>query len=194
MQGLDLSKAQESSRFVFVDYLTQSLSDNRQPLAELEKTVTEAREKLQKSSERRVVLILDSPDVLLATNSATAQELDAVTLKLRNLVHSTFLTCSVDLPLLAAATQTPGSASLPIEVESARFVFQQAHNARYVMGVRELTTGAARDVSGVLLVTRSACVYDLDENEQLEVREMEALYLVQRDGNVRVFERGADAT
>ena len=141
-----------------------------------------------------MVLILDSPDVLLAMNAVTAQQLNHSILKLRSMVHSTVIICSVDTPLLAAATQSHASSSLPVEVESARFITQQAHNARYVMSVRELSTGAARDVSGVLRVTRSACAYDIDEAVPEDIREMEALYLVQRDGSVKVFERGADAT
>ena len=127
-------------------------------------------------------------------SSTTAQQLNHCIFKLRSSVHSAVLSCSADLPLLATATKSAENKSLPIEVEAARFITQQAHNARYVMSVRELDTGAARDVSGVLRITRSGCAYDLDDAEQVEVREMEALYLVQRDGSVKVFERGADAT
>ena len=63
-----------------------------------------------------------------------------------------------------------------------------------MISIRELATGAARDISGVLRVTRSACAYDDDESrEQERVEEMEALYLVQRDGGVKVFQRGSDS-
>lgn len=47
--------------------------------------------------------------------------------------------------------------------------------AERVLSVRELDTGAARDVSGVLRVTGG-------------VREWEGLYVVGRDGGVRVVE------
>lgn len=65
------------------------------------------------------------------------------------------------------------------------------------MGVRALETGAARDVSGVLRITRGGG-WGWEEEEEEEGmgmgmgREVELLYLVGRDGNVKVFERGVD--
>lgn len=66
------------------------------------------------------------------------------------------------------------------------------------MGVRALETGAARDVSGVLRITRGGGYGGWEEEEEEEGegmgmgREVELLYLVGRDGNVKVFERGVD--
>lgn len=65
------------------------------------------------------------------------------------------------------------------------------------MGVRALETGAARDVSGVLRITRGGgWGWEEDgegEGEGMGMgREVELLYLVGRDGNVKVFERGVD--
>lgn len=62
------------------------------------------------------------------------------------------------------------------------------------MGVRALETGAARDVSGVLRITRGGGYGGWEEEEDgTEMgREVELLYLVGRDGNVKVFERGVD--
>lgn len=62
------------------------------------------------------------------------------------------------------------------------------------MGVRALETGAARDVSGVLRITRGGGYGGWEEDEEGEGRgrEVELLYLVGRDGNVKVFERGVD--
>lgn len=93
---------------------------------------------------------------------------------------------------------------------------QQAHHARWVVGVRGLATGVARDVSGVLRVGRGGGWdddYEEEEEEEEEDnadddavsnglerggsraememgKEMEVLYLVQPDGGVKVFERG----
>lgn len=67
------------------------------------------------------------------------------------------------------------------------------------MGVRALETGAARDVSGVLRITRGGGWGGGGEGGWEEEgegegmgREVELLYLVGRDGNVKVFERGVD--
>lgn len=52
----------------------------------------------------------------------------------------------------------------------------------YVMGLRLLDTGTARDISGVLRITRGP------EGDDVEDREV--LYYVGGDGGVRVFDRG----
>ena len=53
------------------------------------------------------------------------------------------------------------------------------------MSLRLLDTGAARDISGVLRVTRGAG----SGQEGEEVEEKELLYLVGGDGGLKVFER-----
>ncbi len=58
------------------------------------------------------------------------------------------------------------------------------HQASVVVGLRGLDTGVARDVSGVLRITRGG-----DDGD--EVEEKEVLYYVSGDGSVKVFERGA---
>ncbi|KAK5114201.1 hypothetical protein LTR85_010266 [Meristemomyces frigidus] len=186
--GIDVSKMAESTRYVFVDCFSRI-----QALAEMEKTVASAIMAAASSGARNVVLIFDNPDVLLAITLASAQQLSSFLLGLRSLSHSTILACSADLPLLAAATSTRETMPTPIEAESAAFVVQQAHSARFVLGVRELDTGAAKDISGVMRVTRGGAAYDWEGEEAVkeDVKEMEALYLMQRDGNAMVFERGA---
>lgn len=75
----------------------------------------------------------------------------------------------------------------PVETEHAAIAIGMAHRARLVVQLRTLETGAARDVSGVLRISRgggwSAAAEDsLDEKE--------LLYYIQRDGGVKVFGRG----
>lgn len=58
--------------------------------------------------------------------------------------------------------------------------------------MRGLDTGTARDVSGVLRVTRGAQEEDEGAGcKGQEGEERELLYFVGGDGGVRVFERGA---
>lgn len=56
-----------------------------------------------------------------------------------------------------------------------------------VMQLRNLDTGAAKDVSGVLRVSKGG---GASENEGLDWEEKEVLYFVQRDAGIRVFGRG----
>lgn len=76
-----------------------------------------------------------------------------------------------------------------------RFIVGQAHAAKWVVGVRGLDTGVARDVSGVVRVSRGGDAGSWDEeedhnNKREKEKDMEVLYFVQGDGGVRVFERG----
>ena len=63
--------------------------------------------------------------------------------------------------------------------------------SKWVLSLRPLDTGKARDVSGVIRVSRGGAWDDDDaEEENEQQRELEALYFVQNDGGVKVFERG----
>lgn len=71
-----------------------------------------------------------------------------------------------------------------LEVEHAAFVVSLGHHAAWTVGLRLLDTGVARDVSGVIRVTRGAGVMG-----EVEAEEKEVLYFV-GDGTVEVFDRG----
>ena len=190
---MDVTKLPHSGRFGFVDAFSTNLSSGQEkPLVSVEKAISNAIDKLSQQGQRRVVLLLDSPDVLLATGSVTSEQLNRSILNLRSQIYSAVLICSADLPLVSAPT-SPEQVHLPIEIETAAFLVQQAHLSRLVMSVRELDTGAARDVNGVLRITRGGDSYDLDGRELSVAREIEELYLVQRDGKVKVFGRGAES-
>lgn len=60
------------------------------------------------------------------------------------------------------------------------------HQARAIVGVRGLETGAAKDISGVLRITRGG------GHGGDKVEEMEMLYLVTGDGGVKVFDKGTE--
>lgn len=78
-----------------------------------------------------------------------------------------------------------------LEMDHAAFVVTLAHNAAWTVGLRLLDTGVARDVSGVIRITRGA-VGDREASGgevELDIEEKEVLYYV-GDGTVEVFDRG----
>lgn len=164
IQGLDITR--HSKLFTFIDAFSTAV------------TLDSLLDSLPDDPTTKPLLILDTPTLHLATNPTDS--LTTFLLHLRSKSHATILASNVDLPLLQTST--------PLEVATANFLTTQAHAARMVMGVRELETGAAKDVSGVLRVTKGG---DWDEEGEL-VAEKELLYLVQRDGNVKVFNRGEE--
>jgi elongator complex protein 6 len=165
--------------------LADSLSPSTSSLSSVEKKITAALTQAQASNtSSRLLLVLDYPSLLLATTpnlTSTALSTLILTLRSHPSVHSTLLTTPADGPFLSATQSDTNTAPTPIESESAAFTVQQAHCARSVLSVRELGTGAARDVSGVLRVTKGGKSED-------EVEEREGLYVVGRDGGVKIVE------
>ncbi|EON67705.1 hypothetical protein W97_06848 [Coniosporium apollinis CBS 100218] len=153
-----------------------------------------------KASPRKILLILDAPDLHLAaadpSSGITASSMAISLLKSRQRVHATVLAVAADSPLVSAATSASASASTtsslsstPLETAHASFLISQAHLADVVMSLRLLDTGFAADVSGVLRITLGDAQDDGEEGQGLV--EKEVLYSVGGDGGVKVFERGA---
>jgi len=104
-------------------------------------------------------------------------------------VHSTVLALPADSPFLPPTSTAPATPPpTPLEAATASFTLSQAHLARLVLSVRELETGAARDVSGVLRATRGGG-FEYDDGEDGErLGEGEWRFLVGRDGGVKIVE------
>jgi elongator complex protein 6 len=98
-------------------------------------------------------------------------------------VHSVILALSADYPLVSA-NQTP------LEKDHAALVLNISHQADFVMSLRLLDTGTARDVSGVLRITVGDSIEQAGQDIQKRIEDKELLYFVGGDGGVKVFERG----
>ncbi|RAK96534.1 uncharacterized protein BO80DRAFT_468465 [Aspergillus ibericus CBS 121593] len=142
-----------------------------------------------------VLLVLDQPDLLLAATGPSkgigATEMGDWVMGLQQYAHATVLTVSADSPLIHNASTFAHQPSTPLETEHAAFAIGTAHRAHMVMQLRNLETGAARDVSGVLRVSKGGAWGQNDSTEgDSHWEEKEVLYFVQRDGGVSVFGRG----
>ncbi|KAK1782805.1 hypothetical protein QBC45DRAFT_343574 [Copromyces sp. CBS 386.78] len=131
---------------------------------------------------KKVVLVIDHLDFLLAAtsdgNGSVSLALKELLLDLREKSHATILTLSADDPLIASQTTT-------LEKDHASFVLSLAHASEMIVSLRLLDTGIAKDVSGVVRITRGG-----DSGGERQIEEREYLYHVGGDGGVRVFERG----
>lgn len=179
----------------------------------LEKDISSVIEQQKSSMEDgdELLLIIDQPDLLLAATGPSmgigATEMSEWITALQQVrpyqfpigkikvygradyfrqhAHATVLTLATDAPLTHNAS-TSGGLATPIETEHAALVIGLAHRARSVMQLRTLDTGAAKDVSGVLRISRGGGLNASEES----LEEREALYFIQRDGGVKVFGRG----
>ncbi|KAJ6133339.1 hypothetical protein N7471_008554 [Penicillium samsonianum] len=159
----------------------------------LEKDISSVIEQQKSSMEDgdELLLIIDQPDLLLAATGPSmgigATEMSEWITALQQHAHATVLTLATDAPLIHNASTSGGQLATPIETEHAALVIGLAHRARSVMQLRTLDTGAAKDVSGVLRISRGG---GLNTSEEETLEEREALYFIQRDGGVKVFGRG----
>ena len=187
LSGQTSGAVEEKSRVVLMD--TQ--------LEDVGREVLKAVKMLQEGG--RVLLVIDGLDALMAITGAQVGDMRDLVAELREVrmilspntendlrgmrlmsvvkhVHAAVLAVAADFPLVQAR-------NTPLEIEHAALVMGMTHQAQSVMSLRGLETGAARDVSGVLRVSRGG------EGEGTE--EGEWLYLVGGDGGVKIFERGA---
>jgi elongator complex protein 6 len=168
-------------------------------IAHTKTTITSAISALSSSPstpQRKTLIILDNPDLLLALEPTTKPSaLTSLILALHSLptVSHVLAHVQADNPLLSLSTPPQ-----PLELAHHNFLVKLGHMSRRIMGVRVLDTGVARDVSGVVRVTEQRTDWRglgfEDEGEKSDAdagRGKEFLYQVKGDGSVRVFERGA---
>ncbi|OJJ43462.1 hypothetical protein ASPZODRAFT_136337 [Penicilliopsis zonata CBS 506.65] len=149
----------------------------------------------EEQEEVSVLLIVDQPDLVLAATGPAlgigASEMGEWLLGLQQHVHSTVMTVSADTPLIHNASTFASQQPSPLETAQAAFVTGSAHRAETVIQLRNLETGAAKDVSGVLRISKGgAWEESCDQHADSPWEEREVLYFMQRDGGVRVFGRG----
>jgi elongator complex protein 6 len=157
---------------------------------------------VEDQEKKRVLLILDAPDLLLASQSMqktpssfassyTSLHSLILSLRLHEAVHSIVLNLSADI--------NPPASTLPsnhipstLETESQAFLISLAHQANLMISCRGLDTGGAEDVSGIMRITEGGeDQVESDRIREQEWKEQELLYLVKNDGSARVWERSA---
>ena len=127
-------------------------------------------------------LVLDGLDFVTAASGCSVLHMLDYIASLREKVHSLLVTSSADSALLHHQ-------AVPLETVHAAFTLSVAHEASLIMSVRELDTGGARDISGVLRITDNGRRLN-KEPTCGSTEEKEFLYHVAPDGAVNLFEKG----
>ena len=138
------------------------------------------------SASKTTIIIIDGLDFLIACQPA----IDIVTiqsflLKARAMATAVVFTTSADGPLI---NNHHGSAT-PLEQGHAALVSSLAHQCGWVLQLRGLDTGSARDITGVLRVSKGG-EHEARKDQEALLDETEWLYQVKGDGSVRVWSRG----
>ncbi|KAI9769437.1 MAG: hypothetical protein M1840_004139 [Geoglossum simile] len=170
--GLDLGREERKGRWRFVDGLALGGEGVKRELEP--RTATAAGE----DGGGKAVVVVDAVDWMVVEhgNESGVEEWLGEVMSMPS-TYTTILTLSADRPLLSPAPTTP------LEISHTALLTSLAHRADYVVSLRLLDSGIARDVSGVLRVTNGG------GEEGTGVEEGEFLYWVGGDGGVRVWER-----
>ncbi|CAD6569754.1 MAG: hypothetical protein ASARMPREDX12_002908 [Alectoria sarmentosa] len=171
--GIDFQKVH------LVDGLGSGLGLGAGGIVEVEKAIASAigscKETLDDGG--NVILVLDGLDFLLAAMGCEVLEILDMIGELRE-VYSTLITTAADFPL----SQLP---TTPLEISHTAFLMSLAHQARSIMSLMGLNTGVARDVSGLLRISKGAG----ESADEGDVERTECLYYIGPDGGVKVSER-----
>ncbi|KAF3314961.1 hypothetical protein TWF173_004181 [Orbilia oligospora] len=127
-------------------------------------------------------LVIEGLEVLIAAAGVDVRVVEDLVYDLREISSTTTILLPSDSVLL----QTSPS-STPLELSHANLVISLGHTADAILSLRLLDTGVAKDISGVLKVTRGAG--NLGETGGI-VEEKEMLFY-ESDAGVRIFARGS---
>ncbi|KAI0462791.1 hypothetical protein LJB42_003592 [Komagataella kurtzmanii] len=136
-----------------------------------------------KSSALPCTLILDHPELYFLTNQCSINEfMSQISYinSLANVLVSTFADANlIDLNETDSSTITH---------RQTEFLTKLYHRSQGILSLRPLETGRADDVTGTMTVSKGSISFE-DEAKNLEINEQQYLYLVNKEGSVKVFFR-----
>lgn len=144
------------------------------------------------------VVMVDGIDFVLASQpSVSALSLQSTLATVRARSQSLLVTCSADTPLLHNHDGV-STAATPLEADHAHFITSMAHQSQWLFQLRGLDTGTAKDVSGVVRVSRGGAEDDDHRDgdtsrgprQEEDLIDGEWLYQIKGDGSARVWGRG----
>jgi elongator complex protein 6 len=189
-----------ATRFAYVDALSAFGDEKERPKTVVDPAQSQTRmlnshdlsdfvvtmnEAFTSLGDRDIILVLDSPDLILGTTDSGAEAVISAILKLRLRVHATIILLRADLFDSDGEFQNP----TPMQIQQQQLLLSLAHQADTVFSVRKLDTGLAKDVTGVLRITTANKEVG-DDDKILPAKEF--LYHVHANRAVVVWERGSE--
>ncbi|KAK6522063.1 hypothetical protein TWF281_002632 [Arthrobotrys megalospora] len=129
-------------------------------------------------------LVIEGLEVLMAAAGVDVGLVEDLVYDLREVTSTTTILLPSDSVLIRTSPS-----STPLELSHANLVISLGHTADAILSLRLLDTGVAKDISGVLKVTRGAGNLG-SETATGVVEEKEMLYY-ESDVGVRIFARGS---
>jgi elongator complex protein 6 len=165
------------------DATTSSTSPGNPTIQKWLSTISMAAHSLP--TQQDILLVLDSPDLLLGIDCFSADTLLVLIMELRALVKRTVILTSSDIFALSLDTLPPSL----LQTQQQQILVSLVHQANFVLSSRTLDTGQAGDVSGVLRVTRGGRVSGPQGAQAID---KEFLYHIDTGRAAHVWQRGSD--
>ncbi len=140
------------------------------------------------SNNNKPAIILEAPDILLSSNLFNSKQLLKLMFSLQKVSSSLYVSLNIDEELIDI-DKHPEQTS--IEFQQYDFLVHMIHRASLIIGLKPLETGRAKDVTGILRISRGTVPLSIDENDEKinEIQEREYFYLVNGDAQVQLFFR-----
>ncbi|KAK6341897.1 hypothetical protein TWF730_001383 [Orbilia blumenaviensis] len=166
-----------------IKYITLGPSPSPSAFKQLDHIIKSALQGVSTTSANKPKLVVEGLEVLLAAAGVDVGTVEDLIYDLREISSTTTILLPSDSVLIHTSPT-----STPLELSHANLVISLGHTADAILSLRLLDTGVAKDISGVLRVTRGAG--NLAGTTAGVVEEKEMLYY-ESDAGVRIFARGS---
>lgn len=129
------------------------------------------------------VVFIEGPELLLSSTSISSNQILSVLTKLNRSCKQLFIVCGQEYPESFDLTSTN---DLDPVFKTADFLIKLYHKSQLNINLKPLPTGRAKDITGCLTISKGTIPY---EGISLQVWEREYIYLVSKDGNVKLYFR-----
>ncbi|ODQ80873.1 hypothetical protein BABINDRAFT_161066 [Babjeviella inositovora NRRL Y-12698] len=174
------------SKFITAPTSAQSIEAQVQELfADVtQKIVTAVR---AKPAHQRLIVVVENLEFLIAATCLRANQLLCQVSALQNIASHLYVVTQLAPEAIDVST-VASSAHNPV-YKATDFLVKMIYRAHLVLQVQPLATGRADDVTGVLRIVRGGLSEEMRLVTGLNVVEKEYLYLVNKDGNAKLFFR-----
>jgi elongator complex protein 6 len=189
-QGVDLPGHLKQNRICYIDGLTQITAREQNLKAlDVETVLSAIRNAVQQplsGARSKPTIIIDGLDLILASRpDVDVIQVQRFLAAARVMSNRLVISASGDTMLIHNRHES----ATPLEREHAKFVMSTAYQSLWVYQLRALNTGSARDVTGVLRVSRGGADQEV-AGPQSRLEDAEWLYQVKGDGSIRMWSRG----
>ncbi|OBA21164.1 hypothetical protein METBIDRAFT_78212 [Metschnikowia bicuspidata var. bicuspidata NRRL YB-4993] len=180
--GLDLGTASDF-HFVdcFQDLFSKIITHPSEAKNEVGDMFSQITKKLQADPNGNKVVIVHSPEILLAATHILSNDLIHHLQNINRSCNTLFVVSNTDSSLIDLSSSNPSDPVFRIT----DFYVKLHHKSSLNVNLLPLATGKAKDITGSLIISKGALPYD----DSVSVLEKEYVFHMSKEANVKIFFR-----